>query len=152
MSPDGTKIVAEVNGSIQVFNRATGALLGTFFPGNSPDGTGVIAGGALDGFIIVAGNNGQVDLINPNVVGGDIKTIVSGGTRFDYTAADPTNGTLLFDASEAIFRLSCDGCSIGSPGPTGVPEPTTWAMMILGFAGIGFVAYRRKSRPALTAA
>ena len=33
--------------------------------------------------------------------------------------------------------------------PTGsVPEPSTWAMMILGFAGIGFVAYRRKSKPA----
>jgi hypothetical protein len=26
----------------------------------------------------------------------------------------------------------------------GVPEPSTWAMMILGFAGIGFMAYRRK--------
>src|SRR5258708_17402794 len=33
-----------------------------------------------------------------------------------------------------------------------VPEPSTWAMMILGFAGIGFVAYRRKSKPALMAA
>jgi von Hippel-Lindau disease tumor supressor len=26
----------------------------------------------------------------------------------------------------------------------GVPEPSTWAMMILGFAGIGFMAYRNK--------
>jgi hypothetical protein len=26
-----------------------------------------------------------------------------------------------------------------------VPEPSTWAMMILGFIGIGFTAYRRKS-------
>jgi hypothetical protein len=26
-----------------------------------------------------------------------------------------------------------------------VPEPTTWAMMILGFAGVGFMAYRRRS-------
>jgi PEP-CTERM motif len=25
-----------------------------------------------------------------------------------------------------------------------VPEPSTWAMMVLGFAGIGFMAYRRK--------
>ena len=33
-----------------------------------------------------------------------------------------------------------------------VPEPSTWAMMILGFAGIGFMAYRRKSKPALMAA
>jgi hypothetical protein len=33
-----------------------------------------------------------------------------------------------------------------------VPEPSTWAMMILGFAGVGFMAYRRKSKPALRAA
>jgi hypothetical protein len=33
-----------------------------------------------------------------------------------------------------------------------VPEPSTWGMMILGFAGIGFMAYRRKSKPALLAA
>ena len=26
-----------------------------------------------------------------------------------------------------------------------VPEPGTWAMMILGFAGVGFLAYRRRS-------
>jgi PEP-CTERM motif len=33
-----------------------------------------------------------------------------------------------------------------------VPEPSTWAMMLLGFAGVGFLAYRRKSKPALIAA
>jgi hypothetical protein len=33
-----------------------------------------------------------------------------------------------------------------------VPEPSTWAMMILGFAGVGFMAYRRKSQPAVLAA
>jgi PEP-CTERM motif len=27
-----------------------------------------------------------------------------------------------------------------------VPEPSTWAMMILGFLGVGFVAYRRKNQ------
>ena len=32
-----------------------------------------------------------------------------------------------------------------------VPELSTWAMMLLGFAGIGFMAYRRKSKPALMA-
>ena len=25
----------------------------------------------------------------------------------------------------------------------GVPEPSTWAMMLLGFAGLGFAGYRR---------
>ena len=29
---------------------------------------------------------------------------------------------------------------------TGVPELSTWAMMILGFFGVGFLAYRPKTR------
>lgn len=32
---------------------------------------------------------------------------------------------------------------------TAVPEPATWAMMILGFIGVGFVAYRRRSGTSL---
>lgn len=31
---------------------------------------------------------------------------------------------------------------------TGVPEPSTWAMMLLGFMGLGFMAYRRKQNGA----
>jgi hypothetical protein len=30
-----------------------------------------------------------------------------------------------------------------------VPEPSTWAMLIIGFAGLGFTANRRKNKPAL---
>lgn len=34
-------------------------------------------------------------------------------------------------------------------GPvSAVPEPSTWAMMILGFTGVGFLAYRRRSQTA----
>jgi PEP-CTERM motif len=29
---------------------------------------------------------------------------------------------------------------------SGVPEPSTWAMMVLGFAGVSFVAYRRRNK------
>jgi hypothetical protein len=32
----------------------------------------------------------------------------------------------------------------GAVTPT-VPEPSTWAMMILGFCGVGFMAYRRRN-------
>jgi hypothetical protein len=39
----------------------------------------------------------------------------------------------------------------GSVAPA-VPEPSTWAMLLIGFAGIGFMAYRRKSKPTLVAA
>ena len=34
----------------------------------------------------------------------------------------------------------------------GVPEPSTWVMMLLGFAGLGFMAYGRQAKPALIAA
>lgn len=30
---------------------------------------------------------------------------------------------------------------------SGVPEPSTWAMMLLGFAGLGFAAFRKTKRP-----
>jgi hypothetical protein len=38
----------------------------------------------------------------------------------------------------------------GPPIPA-VPEPSTWAMMILGFAGVAFLAYRRRKTTALAA-
>jgi hypothetical protein len=39
-----------------------------------------------------------------------------------------------------------------SDGPVAaLPEPSTWLMIILGFAGVGFMAYRRKAKPALMA-
>jgi hypothetical protein len=40
----------------------------------------------------------------------------------------------------------------GTWAVSAVPEPSTWAMMLLGFAGIGFLAYRRNTKPALNAA
>ena len=47
------------------------------------------------------------------------------------------------------------GSGFNNPGAwtmaSPVPEPTTWAMMILGFAGVGFVAYRRRKVSALGA-
>jgi hypothetical protein len=32
------------------------------------------------------------------------------------------------------------------------PEPSTWAMMVLGFAGLGFAGYRRTRKAAAVAA
>jgi hypothetical protein len=33
-------------------------------------------------------------------------------------------------------------------GTPAVPEPSTWAMMLLGFAGLGFAGYRTARRGA----
>jgi hypothetical protein len=42
-------------------------------------------------------------------------------------------------------RSFADELGGGARLPTAAPEPSTWAMMLLGFAGIGFVAIRRKA-------
>jgi hypothetical protein len=41
----------------------------------------------------------------------------------------------------------------GTPSspPMGTPEPTTWAMMLLGFAGLGLMGYRRGARGRIAA-
>ena len=36
--------------------------------------------------------------------------------------------------------------------PTAVPEPSTWALMALGFAALGFPAFRRSVKQRLTTA
>jgi hypothetical protein len=54
-------------------------------------------------------------------------------------------------AAPGDYYLDLTGTGGGSAGYGGtlsvsaVPEPSTWAMMILGFFGVGFMAYRRKS-------
>jgi PEP-CTERM motif len=55
-------------------------------------------------------------------------------------------------AAPGAYYLNLSGTGGGSAGYGGtlsvaaVPEPSTWAMMILGFVGVGFMAYRRKDR------
>jgi hypothetical protein len=44
---------------------------------------------------------------------------------------------------------SAYGGVIGAVSVSAVPEASTWAMILLGFAGVGFLSYRRKSRHAL---
>ena len=74
-----------------------------------------------------------------------------------HTSSDPGDFTFnAFIASEAILHLinldhETASVVLGAAVPP-VPEPATWAMMILGFAGVGFMAYRRKSKLAFSLA
>jgi len=52
--------------------------------------------------------------------------------------------------TEQGFDVRTDGAF--TTGVGAVPEPSTWAMLLLGFAGIGFMAYRLKSKPAMLVA
>jgi hypothetical protein len=63
-----------------------------------------------------------------------------------------TDSTAYADTAVSFRTSSGQSFTINNEffGPA-VPEPSTWAMMILGFAGVGFMAYRRKSKLALMA-
>jgi hypothetical protein len=78
---------------------------------------------------------------------GDPFSLPTTGPVFDFF--DPTTGLPL----TGITANSSDGCivnnafmcgSITSPGS--VPELSTWAMMIAGFAGLGYAGWRRGRR------
>jgi PEP-CTERM motif len=69
----------------------------------------------------------------------------SGGQGF-FLNPDANVNSFAGSGFDEGFRTFVDN------GVSAVPEPSTWAMMILGFAGIGAMAYRRKSKPVLMAA
>jgi hypothetical protein len=52
---------------------------------------------------------------------------------------------------QLLFQSSTGGPNIAHLDVGAVPEPSTWAMMILGFAGVGFMAYRRRNQTAALA-
>jgi hypothetical protein len=64
-------------------------------------------------------------------------------TAFNVWGNGGTSGTLATTASYDVNTSFNGTYSISA-----VPESSTWAMLVLGFAGIGFMAYRRKSKPA----
>lgn len=61
---------------------------------------------------------------------------------------DPDNAT----AFVTQVTFTGDGTFTGTmTAITSVPEPSTWAMMVLGFAGVGYLTYRRRRATALAA-
>jgi hypothetical protein len=67
------------------------------------------------------------------VFGGDV-FLNAGGT---LSFAVNNDGSVFNDSTGLTATISA------------IPEPSTWAMMLLGFAGLAFKAYRRKTKPAL---
>ena len=93
-----------------------------------------------DGEVYDALNNqGNASLLTWQQFSWDF-TATTTSTSIAFLNRDPTSDYVA--ALDSVVVRTVDG----------VPEPSTWAMMILGFAGVGFMAYRRKSKPALMAA
>lgn len=53
-------------------------------------------------------------------------------------------GSVSFGTGPSDFEFAVVGPS--TFGVAGVPEPSTWAMMFIGFAGLGYAAFRRSAK------
>ena len=94
------------------------------------------------------------------------KLVLSGGGPLDGATLmvtlgeSPSTGTTTITADGSVFKIdsffdvvidvSIPGTTLSkSVGPillVAVPEPSTWAMLLLGFAGLGFAGYRRSRK------
>jgi PEP-CTERM motif len=128
----------------------------------------------------LSGANGPINLFGTDLTATTSGLFFNFGdsTTPAFFRIGSTPGDVVFDAVD-IFQAEASSCGVGvcvTPGfleirvdpattdnvvypainaeigVAGVPEPSTWAMLLLGFAGIGLMAYRRKSKPALMAA
>ena len=131
-------------GSFDVSNNPFNDLNGDTFKvkvnftspaGTSPDPQ--IFTATLDGNINFFGGNLDIDFSNTPV------TFTFNGGTFSLLLNDISLDTSFFDSSD---KANLTGVVTVTAA---VPEPATWAMMILGFFGVGFMAYRRKAEGAL---
>jgi len=95
---------------------------------------GVGSGNAYDAYCspcTVAQEQAAIDLVIPS-------------SGFTFT------GTYTIDEADGASASGSGHFNVSAVDP--VPEPSTWTMMIVGFCGLGFMAYRRKNNMALRAA
>lgn len=112
--------------------------------------TGTFNGSAITGLAALFGANNLYYLTGPFFVDGN-------GLGFT-TAADVSAN--LFVTNDTSYRVNTMGAGLLTGGVTAkssavaaaVPEPATWAMMLLGFGAVGFGMRRRSRTLALQAA
>jgi hypothetical protein len=101
--------------------------------------------------------NGTAFVFDTNLAANTLLNFGPGGvSEFEVLGIDPSLALDPSNATDFVTQLTFtgDGNFTGTMTPitTAVPEASTWAMMILGFVGLGFMSYRRKLKPALMAA
>lgn len=131
----------------QTFTTTPGQQYRLSFAYSDNPGSGFDAQSAAQAAVLVlgAGSLLSTTIAHDNAVGGNLNWSLYSGT---FVANSETT-TLNFNT---LFGQNNGGILLDAVAVTAVPEPATWGMMILGFAGIGFLAYRRSRKATTTAA
>jgi hypothetical protein len=113
-------------------------------PSSASSGTSGLYG--LTGEIVTVNGQQEVELLATSF------SLTDTGATYLYGITDPLSATSA-PQNEAFTQLAeapadADFKGVSFAPVAAVPEPSTWAMMILGFIGVGFTAYRRKRNDA----
>jgi hypothetical protein len=125
------------------------------FPDVVPSFTFNVGGGSFtvdDPNAAIQYNNGHFNGFSVNddfsFAGNNYVLQIYGGIIAVRLASDPVGQSFL-NGYINIGDNNVTGQTPFIPQVGAVPEPSTWAMMILGFAGVGFMAYRRRNTNAI---
>jgi PEP-CTERM motif len=133
---------ASPTGSIWIYAADTDFTSGGPFlmsiGGTNSGGSGTVTSAAYGGNINLPSISNLLGTIGP-LTGNPY----SGTGSFTLT---PTVNPFALTIGVEVTRTTA-GTTTGDFNVSAVPEPSTWAMMILGFIGVGFMAYRRKDKP-----
>ena len=117
------------------FNAVAGNFGGTAGTADISFGTNLIAD-----LNILSANLGQTQL-----------SVIGGGDLFTGSASNPTFNTGTFNLSGG-FTAGAATLTITRAAVAAVPEPATWAMMLMGFGAMGVAMRRRRHIQRLQAA
>jgi probable HAF family extracellular repeat protein len=147
------------------------------FPGSSTTFvTGINDAGDIVGYYYAAGEYGPygflysddsyttIEVPGNSIYGQTIPTDINdSGEIVGFYVDGTSNSALGFILNDGVyttlyggmldtqpFSVTASGEILGNSFGTIIPEPSTWAMMLLGFAGIGFVGYRTRKAVCFT--
>lgn len=144
---------------VSVANQTTGFTLNTSpeltsdspigfteFASSTPTGeTQIAVGGIEEGANeVLAGTNDPIvffdipDASNPSVA----SLVIC--SQPGFSCGNFTGNETVYASGYALAGTGSVFFATNETVTSAVPEPSTWAMMILGFCGLGFIAYRRK--------
>jgi hypothetical protein len=79
--------------------------------------------------------------------------IIPGDTRFAFDTPSLVDPNLVFSNEFEVYAVDFDGPGLIAPALRGpAPEPATWAMLLMGFGGVGGVLRRSRRNSRLLAA
>jgi PEP-CTERM motif len=122
-------------------NITLGSSLGFDYSPTGPDADELFVGGIADTVKLVDFSPSADDFVL------QIKTFTASPVFNQVVYAQVAAGDFQFFTPGA----GADGSVTVTPVTGSVPEPSTWAMMFLGFAGLGFLGYRQTAKARVAA-